>query len=514
MATFPVAASDVRSAEPSDVQGAFMQNRLRWLDGAVLLSLTALVLYTVSKHEPWADEAQAWLQARDFNWWHLVFTELHYEGHPPVWFAILAVAVHVFHVPYAFIGYLGASFAIAGLAVLVYLAPFPRSLRYLIAFSFFLVYQYAVIARPYVLIPLLAFLAAHFARNDPSHILTFAVLAALLIHVSAYSAVIAMGLSAFCALHLSRGWAETSPTDRTRILGAAALVSASAVLALVLLYPHPDSAFMTQKVDGTLQYRLHLMGQALVGSLDDSALVAYPLLLFAVVWACCWRGFLPLLTCVGGTAMVYGFLRGYEHHQGLLTVALVVSLWVAWPSPSETETAPRIVQWLHRSFVIALLLLFAWQCTWSYTAIRNEWADPYSGAQDAAAFLKSVHADQLGCAGYLYWVVGVQPYFQHNLFQNWGGPDAPASYHWAKDFQKRSDGLLLSDAVNGPPFIVIANEFQDLQHTVPLIQSMKSVNYNLVHSSPGNKFFKGKKGVYTWYLVFAKTGPPAALPNP
>jgi hypothetical protein len=128
----------------------------RITDGTVLPALAAHVFYTVSKHGPWADEAQAGLLARDFPWLRLVFTELRFEGHPALWSVILSLAIHLLHLPYGYLGYLTGSVAIAGLAVLIFLAPFPRPLRYLIAGSFFFLYQYAIVARPYVLTPLLA----------------------------------------------------------------------------------------------------------------------------------------------------------------------------------------------------------------------------------------------------------------------------------------------------------------------------------------------------------------------
>ena len=48
-------------AETLSVDGHRNQRLSHLLDGVVLLGLAVLVLYTVAKHEPWADEAQAWL---------------------------------------------------------------------------------------------------------------------------------------------------------------------------------------------------------------------------------------------------------------------------------------------------------------------------------------------------------------------------------------------------------------------------------------------------------------------
>src|ERR1035438_5829322 len=111
---------------------------LRLLDLSLLASLASLVLYTVSKHESWSDEAQAWLIARDMPYARMIFSELRYEGHPVLWYTVLWPLIHWFTVPYQYLGYIGATFAISGLAVLIFLAPFPRLARYLVASSFFL----------------------------------------------------------------------------------------------------------------------------------------------------------------------------------------------------------------------------------------------------------------------------------------------------------------------------------------------------------------------------------------
>src|SRR3974390_1718107 len=126
----------------------------------VLLAYSCVVLFTVRYHEKWADEAQAWLIARDLPLSRIWFYELRYEGAPGLWHTILWVAQHWFHAPYAALGYFGVAFAIAGVAVLVFKAPFPWYVRWPLAFTYVMVYQYAVIARPYTLLPLLAFVSA------------------------------------------------------------------------------------------------------------------------------------------------------------------------------------------------------------------------------------------------------------------------------------------------------------------------------------------------------------------
>jgi hypothetical protein len=49
-----------------------------------LAAYCMVVLVGVTHHEPWADEAQAWLLSRDLGYRYLVFHQLAYEGVPPL----------------------------------------------------------------------------------------------------------------------------------------------------------------------------------------------------------------------------------------------------------------------------------------------------------------------------------------------------------------------------------------------------------------------------------------------
>ncbi len=125
----------------------------------------AVVGFILPYHEKWCDEAQAWLFARDLSLSRLWFYELRYEGSPGLWHTILWIAQHVFHANYNALGYIGAACAVGGAALLIFKAPFPRYIRWPLAFTYFMVYQYAVIARQYNLLPVLAFAAASCSRT-------------------------------------------------------------------------------------------------------------------------------------------------------------------------------------------------------------------------------------------------------------------------------------------------------------------------------------------------------------
>lgn len=126
----------------------------------------ALIIYMVLNllmtiyHEPWFDEAESWLIARDASYFDILFVRPHYEGHPPFWHLILSVPAKL-GAPYEF-SIKGIQFAFAVLLVwlILFRSPFPQKFRLFLPFSFFFFYQYGVIARPYAMLCVAMFLLA------------------------------------------------------------------------------------------------------------------------------------------------------------------------------------------------------------------------------------------------------------------------------------------------------------------------------------------------------------------
>lgn len=127
--------------------------------------LSAAVIYF---HEPFFDEAQSWLIARDASYYDMIFYIPRYEGHPPFWTLLLSVPAK-----------LGASYEVAmGIILLAvstlntYLVMFrsrlPELLRAAVPFTFFFFYQYGVMGRPYGLMTTGFLLAAiaYKSRNE------------------------------------------------------------------------------------------------------------------------------------------------------------------------------------------------------------------------------------------------------------------------------------------------------------------------------------------------------------
>jgi hypothetical protein len=187
------------SASPGVVHTQFGIAELRpWL---VLAAYGALTSVGIAHHEPWADEAQAWQLARSLPLRTLFAHALRYEGSPGLWHLLLH-SLAVLHLGYAGMHWVTGLIALWGVALLVFRAPFPSWARFTLPFTFFLAYQFPVVARSYVLAPLLLFsLAITWKRKSA---VGPAILLGLLANVAMHCYAISLGFALVYAWEIWR----------------------------------------------------------------------------------------------------------------------------------------------------------------------------------------------------------------------------------------------------------------------------------------------------------------------
>ena len=161
-----------------------------------LILILTLVLFIIlsliigSKHEPWADEAHAWLMARDTSIYTLFFKYLHTDGHPALWHIILKI-FQFFKLKYKYFYLIPILFSSLGVYLFLFKSKFKLYIKVLIPFTYFIFYQYTIIARGYCLVFLLFSLLATFWEYRKSKPILFSIIMFLLINSEAYTFIFA-----------------------------------------------------------------------------------------------------------------------------------------------------------------------------------------------------------------------------------------------------------------------------------------------------------------------------------
>jgi hypothetical protein len=461
-----------------------LQRRWRVADGVVFCAWIVLVSIIVRHHEPWADEAQSWLQARDLDLKTLWFHELRYEGTPGLWHTILWIAQHWFHAPYAALGVIGMSCTAAGVAFILWKAPFLRPLSYLLVFSYFLVYQYAVVARSYNLLPLPLFMAACFYRDRNRPVRMTASLI-LLASVAVHGILLAASLGFCYLLKAAKERPQLSKSVRRQYLYCAVVALLACIFLFVILKPTADVTEFAHSRNSIPHLAEFARGALLVmghAFLDQWAL-SLIFVLLAAAW-CYTRGeLLSFVLPVALMSALFVAVHGRPHHVGTVFLAAIAGLWIAWPTEDETRRSSGNSVLARRG--IALLL--TWVCClniWDAgITMRKDYLRPYSGALDTANYLKQVDAEGAGVFGYGYGMSAVQAYFDRNILLN-----IPTTYYH-QGLPLYGTTINWSElAATMPEYVIV---FVDGVTALKADEYRLNIaGYRLVHLSLGAVFFK------------------------
>ena len=397
-----------------------------WPEWGVLVVYSALIAFMIPYHEPWADEAQAWLLARDLSPWQLLHTNLRYEGSPAIWHLLLWVLIRL-RVSYTGMHWISGLIAIGGIYLLLFLSPFPRWLKLSLPFTVFFAFQYAIVARSYVLVPILVFaVAAAWRRNA----VVVALLLGLLANVTAHGAAIAAGFGiAYLVeryVRRRRGEPVSSPAH-FRI--AVVIFVSLGIIAVLTAFPTPD-------VKNANPPHRDFIGSGLMALLFgmwqpmELGIIGWGLMIWGLTRRRVPHLLIPALVLVLFSAAVYVTYW----HAGLLVVVMTAVLWISWPR----ETAP-----LHAAEIAmqcAVAVLIATQVGWTVHAAWYDHFHDYSPGKRTAAFLAPYVRAGVPIAvtygkGTSYHVVGIQPYFPRNIFVN----QPNSFYFWSRSNHVAAD---------------------------------------------------------------------------
>jgi hypothetical protein len=401
------------------------------------------------------------------------------------------------HLPYAALSWMAAMVAMAGAAYLIFRAPFPRIIRYGFAASYWIVYQYAAIARPYVFAPLLVFAAADLFSRARERTYLFTAVLGLLAFTSAHGTVMAMVFALVYALRFVPDWKSLDPVARRRHVTAAAIFATALLLIAAELYPPRD--LMIPSSGRNWERFYDSFNGALLDWFPASVLVA---LTFGF-WTWRRKNLVAYSLGLGGLIVLYGLVHGWPHHYGMAFVMLIGVLWQSWPSGSELAGFGSIDRVAYFCAWGALDVVLGLQMFYSAVAIDHEYRLPYSGATQAAAYLKRIVDRGQVIYGFDYGMNSVLAYFDHNIFQNEAQLlDGASFFHHSNAYVVADRESFLSFRQRRPDYLLFicwrppqAGE----------IRTLASDNgYVLERVFPGQVIAKSSFDVYQTYLLYRR----------
>lgn len=399
----------------------------------VFVAYVIVVCTVMCFHEPWFDEAQAWLIARDCSWRELFTVRTHYEGHPPLWWMMLAIPAKL-GVPYE-IGLKTLNLVCAALMIwlLEFKTKLPEALKGILPFSYFLCYQYGVTSRPYALMIAAMLLVAITWKTRDERPWPVVLSMVLLCMTSSYGLVIAGMFAANWVVRFA--WQEHSLIRNRQRFAALLTLLVAAVAILIDVMPAKDVYSGNFDISGTTQPAplwvqvcnswLLLPAETLfTSSLSDTNLVFIglsPTLLYTGTVSCLmWAPLIHIsrrrhnatLLLSSYAVMCLAFAQHFSmHHLGILLGFFIAVLaidcderrigvddWPAWCiTMANRFTGTLGMKKAHSYFIMlkafalgVMLISVYWTASASICDIRYE----YSASRAVASFIKTNHLEQ------------------------------------------------------------------------------------------------------------------------
>lgn len=415
----------------------------------IFIAYMAVVVVVMCFHEPWFDEAQSWLIARDSSFADLLTLRPHYEGHPPLWTLLLSIPAKT-GVPYE-IGLKGVQLLCTALlgGWLIFRAPFSKLAVFLLPFTYFLCFQYGVTSRPYALLCAALFMVAHYWKQSdskPSDTWKLALSLVLLCAISAYGIALSAGFAlawiwrAAKSAGIKKAFAEIfSNINRLVSWIILALVG---IASIICIWPAANAFASRETFDGNSPLTQFLsfifvmpsesMFTQFAGDVSlrrltlsvPSAIIC--VIISILIWAFAVRityrrGMLVSLILPYLTFAVVATQYFTLHHAGIVFAFFVAQLWMCIARKSlESKDMPTIIFRLFKvvnkntnkaensnsrsasksvgNKVIAgiiTVVLLSPSLIWNAYSCVNDIRFDYSGSRALAQFIKQNHAENM-----------------------------------------------------------------------------------------------------------------------
>lgn len=502
----------------------------------ILLSIWGNII-----HEPWFDEAQAWVIAKEASWSEIFFYIPHYEGHPPLWHIILKL------VSYTGIPFITAMNLVqivtysAAVIIFEFKSPFKPILKILLSLGYFFLYQYSVISRPYALFMAALFLCAacYKSRKEKPFAYMLTLLFMCLCH--SYGIAFAGGLVIADIIadiidekNFFKGCKKII-SDKKRLCSYVILLL-SAICLVIEIMPAKDTFAAVRADRGISEYLKNLYlawiwvpSESIVTSDGDYVLLKdqdidakmllCKIMVSSIIWGIIYliskeRGkaltvFVPYL-CISLLIAKYATL----HHFGIFYLLLIFALWICDDCRElslENLKFPSD-QWhpLRKLAVAFLCLPVISNVMWSFNSFNSDRKYSYDASDKLYRWIveNDYHNGYTWLADYLrddtninsVAVTLLGAYLDKNIFYNLNKNVSYVTHIVADDKEMEADIKEMKE--HDPPDFILADgiEIDALLHNLEI-----SEEYQIVFISVGDQVFKDlddSRGI----IVYAKKG--------
>ena len=389
--------------------------------GCVSLLYAVTTFIGVMYHEPWRDEAQVWLIVRDSGI-RDIFSQLSVQGNLGVWYILL--------LPFAKLGFpyfteliVHWLVSVSAVSLFQFKAPLNRLIKVLFVFSYYMLFEYGVIARDYMLTILFLFLIATYYSSRFSNPKRYALLIFLLFNTHV------LGIGVGVAL-LIIYFAEVKNKIQNNNKISLAIMSAGLIIAFITLFPSSHLAVDASVRDSYIPLINREAAWTLLTAIQNAFIpttynfveIKMPLF-FSLGLLMCFiallkkpRVFVLLFISLSWLFYVFITKQYYTRYSGFILVFVVFSLWVKhYYQDSKKWSGNKFVGYLkpelmEKFFETFLVLCLVINSIYGVGCIRKEVLFNSSGAEELSCFIKNNKWEEKEIACYQCWSSSLAAY--------------------------------------------------------------------------------------------------------
>jgi hypothetical protein len=388
----------------------------------IIIIFSILGLIGILNHSMWRDELNPWLIVRDSESFGDLIANIHYEGHPVLWYFSLAILRKIVDNP-IIMQIFHLAITVISVTIFCLYSPFNYQQKFLFSFGFFPFYEYLLISRNYAFSMLFVFV---FCTVFSSRKITYAYLAillGLLANSSAYGLLVSFSLSLtllaeFCfdSEHRQQYFNQSPKYD---LFLSIVIIIFSFILSIYIMTPPTDSYLHGGLNNGWLMQLdiRHFLRS--IGRVFGSYLLIIPahkrwldLIVCAVIAL-----LIVILTLIKlsekpiafffyiiGNCVIFTFtyLRflGMPRHFGHFYLVLLAALWLGsyyQKSPvllNKFSVRPNSIIFVQKWHHIALMLILYTQFVVGIYSFSRDLVVPFSASRETAQYIQKAGLDK------------------------------------------------------------------------------------------------------------------------
>ena len=413
-------------------------NKLWILYGVVFIAYVCIGIFAGMHHEPWADEAQSWLIARDNHTLSDLLYAVKYEGTLPVWHFILK-AFQLMGLDYDHVFIIPLLLTAAGVIILFF-TDAPAVAKALLPFSFYVVYQNSVSARSYAMVFPAMMLIVLFYKNRYKAPVRYHLSLFFLGMTSSYGVIIACSFMLWDFITMLRGKSKEAESKKFKYT----FYATGLLLALVciLSLPPDDCSFGLSRIsfaDSATNALLFGVPDKLI---QYAVLLAVLLLLLYYFRHCLVQALVMSAPLVLYMIFVYQRLWHMTYLYFLIVALLIIFRDEFKKTGSHKEEFGNL---LANALVIFLISV---QCFTGFYSVYYDYRYAYSPSKEIAEVLKPYHESGANIAGLGFYSISISPYFDESIYVN--DYEGKTYFIWKNDVERNTYNGKVPDIIIAP----------------------------------------------------------------